>query len=163
MYGQTDNQEKQKKRIVIASLVMGIIIIILIGVLINAITSKNRAKLASEQATVAVVREDEEQEPTKVIESTNTEGIKSDEIKEEEGKPEDSKLDPVSNDPKENATSSSEGNSKTTTETTSNTNTNTTTTTDSSNLPTTGPTGAIGLAFLAGTATSYALSRKKKF
>lgn len=89
MYGQTEDQEKQKKKIIIASLVMGTIIIILIGVLISAIASKNKARLAEQQATeTAVIREDTKQEPSK----TNTSKTAEDE-----------KLDPVAN-PKEEKT-----------------------------------------------------------
>ncbi|MBR2695551.1 hypothetical protein IKE86_01395 [Candidatus Saccharibacteria bacterium] len=128
MYGQTEDQDKQKKKIIIVSLVMGIIIIVLIGVLISAITSKNKAKLAEgkEQET-AVIREDEKQEPTKV---------------EETKKAEDEKLEPVANDPK--------------------TDTKTVTpSSESKDLPSTGPGSVLGLALLAGSATTYAFSKKR--
>ncbi len=86
MYGQTEDQEKQKKKIIIVSLIMGIIIIVLIGVLISAITSKNKAKLAENNQDSSVIREDEKSEPEKVAKNTKT-----------EEKAEDTKLDPVAN------------------------------------------------------------------
>ena len=129
MYGQTEDQEKQKKKIIIVSLIMGIIIIVLIGVLISAITSKNKAKLAEgkEQET-AVIREDEKSEPTKVEENT----------KDGDKKAEDEKLEPVANDTK-TVTPSSE----------------------TKNLPQTGAGSVLGLALLAGSATTYAFSKKR--
>ena len=144
MYGQTGDQDKQKKKIIIAALAMGIIIIILIGVLINAITSKNRTKLANnEQGTTAVVREDEKNEPKKI----------SEDKKEDETKAEDTKLDPVSNEPTDN---------KTVTPSSNVVEDKTTTSTGNTNLPSTGPAGALGLALLAGSATTYAFSKKRK-
>ena len=136
MYGQTDTAEKQKKKIIIISLVMGIIIIVLIGVLINAITSKNKNTQVANTTETTLVREDSKSEPEKVEENT-----KSDDSKTEESKAEDTKLEPVAN--------------------------TTTTVTPSSdvkteNLPQTGASGVLGLALLAGSATTYAFSKKRK-
>ena len=69
MYGQTEDQEKQKKKIIIVSLIMGIIIIILIGVLISAITNKNKNKQIADAET-ALVQEDKNAEPTKIEENS---------------------------------------------------------------------------------------------
>ena len=148
MYGQTGDQEKQKKKIVIAALIMGIIIIVLIGVLINAITSKNKNKVANADETTAVIREDEK--------STNVTKVEEN-SKAEEEKPEDAKLDPVSNEKTEESTATVTPSSDVKSETVA----TTTTTTSGSNLPSTGPAGALGLAILAGSATTYALYRKK--
>ena len=130
MYGQTENQEKQKKKIIIVSLIMGIIIIVLIGVLISAITSKNKAKLAENNQESSLVREDEKNEPGKVAENS----------KDEEKKAEDTKLDPVAN-TTETVTPKSE--------------------TKENNLPQTGAGSVLGLALLAGSATTYVFSKRK--
>ena len=131
MYGQTEDQEKQKKKIIIVSLIMGIIIIVLIGVLISAITSKNKAKLAESGNQTSLVRENE--------------------------KAEDTKLDPVANDTETGTKSETETETKA----------ETTTITPSSdvkseNLPTTGASSVLGLAVLAGSATTYLFSKKQK-
>ena len=149
MYGQTGDQDKQKKKIIIAALIMGIIIIVLIGVLINAITSKNKNKIANEPETTAVIREDEKSNSIKIEESK----------KEEEENPEDSKLDPVANEKTDEEIVTPTSNTKAETSTA---NTATSTSTNSSDLPSTGPAGAFGLAVLAGSATTYAFSRTKK-
>ncbi|MBR5389325.1 hypothetical protein IK146_02075 [Candidatus Saccharibacteria bacterium] len=144
MYGQTGDQDKQKKKIIIAALVMGIIIIILIGVLINAITSKNRAKLANnDQGSTAIVREDEKNEPKKINEDK----------KEDDAKAEDMKLEPVSNESTDNKTVTPSSNVVEDKPTTS---------AGNNNLPSTGPAGALGLALIAGSATSYVFSKKRK-
>ena len=90
MYGQTEDQEKQKKKIIIVSLIMGIIIIVLIGILINAITSKNKTSQVASTDT-SVVRDDEKSAPTaqKIEENTKSE--------ETDQKAEDTKLEPVAN------------------------------------------------------------------
>ena len=129
MYGQTEDQEKQKKKIIIVSLIMGIIIIVLIGVLISAITSKNKAKLAENNQESSLVREDDNKEPEKVAENS----------KEEDKKAEDTKLDPVAN-TTETVTPKSE---------------------TKDNLPKTGAGSVLGLALLAGSATTYVFSKKR--
>ncbi len=148
MYGQTENQDKQKKKIIIAALIMGVIIIILIGVLINAITSKNKNKVAANPESTAVIREDEKANQAKIEENK----------KEEEENPEDAKLDPVANDKKEETIVTPSYDTKSEAATTAATDNAAAT---DSNLPSTGPAGALGLAVLAGSATTYAFSRKK--
>jgi len=132
MYGQTEDQEKQKKKIIIISLIMGIIIIVLIGVLINAITTKNKNKQLADNTETTLVREDEKQsEPTKVEENTK-----------DTEKAEDTKLDPVANNP--------ETDTKTVTPSS-----------ESKDLPSTGAGSVLGLALLAGSATTYVFSKKR--
>ena len=137
MYGQTENQEKQKKKIILVSCIMGIIIIVLIGVLINNISAKNKARKESEET--ALVREDEqkEAEPTKV-EETPKEETKTEDAKAEEPKAEETKLEPVSNEVKPSSEVKSD------------------------NLPKTGASSILGLALLAGSATTFVFSRKNR-
>ena len=136
MYGQTEDQEKQKKKIIIVSLIMGIIIIILIGVLINAITTKNKNKQLADNTDSSLVREDEKSTPTKVEENTK-----------DTEKAEDTKLDPVAND---------QTDKKADTTVTPSSNTK-----DTNNLPSTGAGSILGLALLAGSATTYVFSKRK--
>lgn len=131
MYGQTEDQEKQKKKIIIVSLVMGIIIILLIGVLISAITNKNKNKqLADNGQDTTLVREDTSATPTKVEDDPKN-------IDHADIPAEDTKLDPVAND-----TVAPQSDVK-------------------SDLPQTGAGSILGLALLAGSATTYAFSKRK--
>ena len=136
MYGQTETQEKQKKKIIIVSLIMGIIILVLIGVLISAISNKNKAKLAEKAAESSLVREDEKSDVTKV---------------EDEPKAEDTKLDPVSNEAKDTEETETETVATVTPSSTS----------VGNDLPQTGPGSVLGLALLMGSATTYAFSKKR--
>ncbi len=123
MYGQADTQDKQKKKIIIVSLIMGIIIIVLIGVLINAITSKNKNNDKIAEETTLVREDTDKTQPTIVEENTKTEEPKAEEKKEEEVTP--------SSDVK------------------------------SDTVPSTGPESILGLALVAGSATTYAFSKRK--
>ena len=129
MYGQTEDQEKQKKKIIIVSLIMGIIIIALVGVLISTVTNKNKSKQTATET--ALVREDENKpsEPSKVEENSK-----------DAEKAEDTKLEPVSNEKTETVTPKSES---------------------KDNLPQTGAGSVLGLALLAGSATTYVFSKRK--
>ena len=142
MYGQTEDQEKQKKKIVIVSLIMGIIIVVLIGVLISAITSKNKANQVAE---TSVVRDDEKSAPTATKVEANT---KSEDANKSENNAEDAKLEPVTNEDKKSE--------KTETTVTPKSDVKT------ENLPKTGPESVLALALLAGSATTYVFSRKRK-
>ena len=137
-YGANPAEEKQKKRIIIVSLIMGIIILVLIGVLINAISKKNHAKTTGQE--VAVVDESQNSAP----EVRSSEDAQSENVA------------PVEN--TESSTASSD-------DTTSNTATeapssSTSQTATSSNLPQSGPSDYLPLALLLGVTTAYLCSRK---
>ncbi|MBQ7802725.1 hypothetical protein IJ380_02600 [Candidatus Saccharibacteria bacterium] len=138
MYGYTDQQPEtsQKKKIIIVSLIMGIIIIVLIGVLINAIVKKNH--LATETGSrvddSAYIR-DENGELVPVEDSSKD----SHEV--ETANAEDGKAEPVAND--ETVTPSSEEK----------------TVASATEIPATGAEGILGLALLLGSVTAFILSK----
>ncbi len=134
-YGVNPADEKQKKRIIIVSLVMGIIILVLIGVLVNAIVKKNHIKSGDTQGQIAVVDESQNSEP----EARTTEDAESE------------NLAPVENTAD---AAGSTADDKTTENIAS------ASTTKTTNLPQSGPSDYFGLALLLGSLTAYALSKK---
>ena len=139
-YGANPAEEKQKKKIVIVSLIMGIIILVLIGVLINAIVKKNHLKSANTDTTVAVIDESAEAPAARTSEESA----------------EAANLAPVEN-TDGSATSSSETSSA---ESTTSTGSEEATTSASSKLPQTGPADLLPLALLLGSVVTFASSRK---
>jgi len=137
-YGANPAEEKQKKRIIIVSLIMGIIILVLIGVLINAISKKNHAKTTSQE--VAVVDESQNSAP----EVRSSEDAQSENVA------------PVENTESSTA-SSDDAKSNAATEASSSSASQTAT---SSNLPQSGPSDYLPLALLFGVTTAYLCSRK---
>ena len=136
MYGYTDQQpDNQKKKIIIVSLVMGIIIVVLIGVLINAIVKKNH--LVSETA------QNETVDDSAYVVNENGDLVAVTESSKEEEKPaEDGKADPVEGEATAAVTPSSDVKSE---------------------IPATGAEGVLGFALLMGTITTFALSKSKRF
>ena len=136
-YGVNPADEKQKKRIVIVSLIMGIIILVLIGVLVNAIAKKNHAK--TNEAEIAVVDESQNSAP----ESRTSEDAEKENPA------------PVEND--ENSTAS---NIDTKAGGTAAGSTVATATSSDNKLPQSGPSDYIPLALLLGATTAYLYSKK---
>ncbi|MBR2586808.1 hypothetical protein IKE71_00320 [Candidatus Saccharibacteria bacterium] len=134
MYGQAEDQEKQKKKIIIVSLIMGIIIIVLIGVLISAIVSKNKQKTETAQETT-LIHEDEAPAPARISDNSDKSEDKTEE------KAEETKLEPVSNSETVAVAPKTE--------------------TVETDLPQTGAGSVLGLALLAGSATTFVFSKRK--
>lgn len=137
-YGVNPAEEKQKKRIIIVSLIMGIIILVLIGVLINAISKKNQAKTQNTETSV-------------VDESKNSapETRSSEEAQSENPAPvENTESSTASNEKTESEKSETEAKSVATTKSSSN------------NLPQSGPSDYLPLALLLGVTTAYLCSKK---
>jgi len=135
MYGQTYTTSEpttQKKKIIIVSLIMGIIIIVLIGVLINAIMTKRKNALNEASQT-----------SSEVVKATNLSGeTVTDDSNTKTDSAESEHLEPVSGDSAV-ATVTPSSDVK-------------------SDLPATGPEGVLGFALLMGSASMLFLARNYK-
>jgi len=138
MYGQINESNTQRKKLIIVSVVMGIIILVLAVILVNAIINKNK-KPASEIASEGVIASDEEPSENAEVsraESAGDSGAKS---------AESENLNPVSNetDGKQSANQTSE----------------TSTSSEAKKLPSTGPHEVISLALLLGSCAMFISSK----
>ena len=142
MYGQIDESTTQRKKLIIVSAVMGIIILILAGVLVNAIINKNK-KPASEIASEGVIANDEE--PGENSEVSRAESAGNSSENSESNSAESENLNPVSNenDGNRSAGSSSESSSAS----------------EAKKLPQTGPREALSLALLLGSCVMFVSSK----
>lgn len=138
MYGQVNESNTQRKKLVIVSAVMGIIILILAGVLVNAIINKNK-KPVSEIASEGVISTDE-------APSDNPEVSRAESAGDSDAKSAESEnLNPVSNetDGKQSADRTSE----------------TSASSEAKKLPSTGPREVISLALLLGSCAMFISSK----
>ena len=138
MYGQVNESNTQRKKLIIVSVVMGIIILVLAVILVNAIINKNK-KPASEIASEGVIASDEEPGENAEVsraESAGDSGAKS---------AESENLNPVSNetDGKQSADQTSE----------------TSASSEAKKLPSTGPREVISLALLLGSCAMFVSSK----
>ena len=137
MYGQVNESDTQRKKLIIISVVMGLIILFLAVVFINAIVRKNNNLVSKETASENVELEDNE-ENAEVSRAENSESSESSESAEA------GNLAPVSN-------SSAVANAESSSSSSSN-----------SALPSTGPREVVSLALLLGSVAMYLFSRAYK-
>ena len=139
MYGQVNESGTQRKKLIIVSAVMGIIILVLAVILVNAIINKNK-KPASEIASEGVIASDEEPSENAEVsraestnasdssESSNNNSAASENASESAAK--EKNLNPVSNE-----------------------------TDGSKSLPSTGPREVLSLALLLGSCAAFLASK----
>ena len=136
MYGQVNQSETQKKKLIIVSIVMGIIILVLAAVLVDGLAKKN-AKVAN----LGEVKNDPAE-----IESSSSEPSHG-----EAEDAESSNLTPVSNAEDGSMTAESENSSESSSETQNPSAIAST----STSLPSTGPREVISLALLLGSIVAF--------
>lgn len=162
MYGYVDQTDTQKKKIVIASLIMGIIIVVLIGVLISAIVKKNRVAFGGETSKVddtayvpSAGANNAESGNLNPVSNSSTSGTSSSD---------DSKNSETSNNSEKSenvvVTPSSDVKENTSNSTSAQTPNSTSSNKSSSEIPKTGATESVlGLALLLGAVSMYLLSK----
>lgn len=144
MYGQVNESNTQRRKLIIASVIMGLIILVLAIILIGAIINRNK-RLAANEAELASVSTPAEGETSDNPDVSRAESAESSDGSNSSESAESANLAPVSN---ENDGSQSAGSSSENSSNRANGN-------GSGSLPATGPKEVLSLALLLGSVAAY--------